>query len=561
MADWELAHRLFQFVAVASRPLRVEELAEFLAFDFDAGPTPRFNEGWRLEDPINAVQSTCPGFLVVVDIGGSQIIQFSHFSVKEFLTSSRLAEAKQEISRYHVSMTPAHTIVAKACLGILLHLDKTVAKDALQKFPLASYAALHLVDHARFDGVSQNVEDGMNILLDSSKPHLAIWVSLHNAESESGQADVARRPLEPGADATAQDNDGSIPLSEPSESGHASPAQLRVPGSPGSAAQDKDRWSPLHRVSDRDQFDGADTTARDMEESTPQNPDLVESEGGHGKPEQSFEGHGADVAAQDLDGSTQLHLASQAGNIDLARSLVEHGADTRVQDKDGVTPLHWVYRSGHVDLAQLLIDHGADVVAQDNDGSTPLHWASESRHVEFAQLLVEHGANVTAEDKDRSTPLHWASRTGHIDLARFLVEQGADATAQDKDGFTPLQLASQSGHVMLTRFLEGVVVTTQDKDGSTPLHHASQDGHLERTLVLLGEGAGADSRDENGVTPVHLASRFGHLEIVRALLTHGAYASPRDESGWTPLHFASEEGRLDIVRLLLDHGGDNGTLP
>ena len=36
-ADWELAHWLFQVVAVASHPLRVEELVEFLAFDFNAG--------------------------------------------------------------------------------------------------------------------------------------------------------------------------------------------------------------------------------------------------------------------------------------------------------------------------------------------------------------------------------------------------------------------------------------------------------------------------------------------------------------------------------------------
>ena len=41
-AEWEFAHRLFQFVAVASRPLRAEELAELLAFDFEAGPIPKF---------------------------------------------------------------------------------------------------------------------------------------------------------------------------------------------------------------------------------------------------------------------------------------------------------------------------------------------------------------------------------------------------------------------------------------------------------------------------------------------------------------------------------------
>jgi hypothetical protein len=44
-ADSELADRLFQCVAVASRPLRVEELAEFLAFDFDTGTIPTLNQG------------------------------------------------------------------------------------------------------------------------------------------------------------------------------------------------------------------------------------------------------------------------------------------------------------------------------------------------------------------------------------------------------------------------------------------------------------------------------------------------------------------------------------
>ncbi len=90
-ADWELAHRLFQFVAVASRPLRGEELAELLAFDFKAGPIPKFHEDWRLEDPVDAVLSSCSSLLAVVNVEDSRVIQFSHFSVKEFLTSARLA--------------------------------------------------------------------------------------------------------------------------------------------------------------------------------------------------------------------------------------------------------------------------------------------------------------------------------------------------------------------------------------------------------------------------------------------------------------------------------------
>ena len=142
-ADWELAHRLCQCVAVACRPLRVEELADFLAFDFSAGPIPKFREDWRFEDPLEAVLSTCSTLFSLVNIDGSPVIQFSHFSVKEFLTSPRFAQKHDTIScRYHVSMTSAHIVVAQACLGILLHLDQNVTRDNLRKFRRRDEAAV-----------------------------------------------------------------------------------------------------------------------------------------------------------------------------------------------------------------------------------------------------------------------------------------------------------------------------------------------------------------------------------------------------------------------------------
>ena len=176
-AYWELAHRLFQCVAVASRPLRVEELAEFLAFDFKSGPIAKFHEGWRLEDPGDAVLSTCSTLLALVNIDGSAVIQFSHFSVKEFLTSTRLSGSDDEIlRRYSISMAPAHTLVTQACLGILLHLETTITTDDLTKYPLAEYAARHWFEHGRFEGISSYAEEGMKELFDPRKPHLAIWV-------------------------------------------------------------------------------------------------------------------------------------------------------------------------------------------------------------------------------------------------------------------------------------------------------------------------------------------------------------------------------------------------
>jgi hypothetical protein len=90
------------------------------------GSIQKFHEDWRLGDPVEAVLSTTSSLLTIVNVRqGSSIIQFSHFSVKEFLISPRLAETNDIICRrYHIYMTPAHTLAAQACLGTLLYLDK-----------------------------------------------------------------------------------------------------------------------------------------------------------------------------------------------------------------------------------------------------------------------------------------------------------------------------------------------------------------------------------------------------------------------------------------------------
>ena len=53
--------------------------------------------------------------------------------MKEYLTSTRLDGASDNISRFHVSMTLANTIMTQACLGILVQLDENVADDSLEE--------------------------------------------------------------------------------------------------------------------------------------------------------------------------------------------------------------------------------------------------------------------------------------------------------------------------------------------------------------------------------------------------------------------------------------------
>ena len=78
------AQRLFRCLSVSIRPLRVEELAEILAIQFDARVAPSFNEDLRPLDAEEAVLSACSSLVTIVERGGYQVVQFSHYSVKEF---------------------------------------------------------------------------------------------------------------------------------------------------------------------------------------------------------------------------------------------------------------------------------------------------------------------------------------------------------------------------------------------------------------------------------------------------------------------------------------------
>jgi len=152
---------MLQCLVVAVRPLRVKELAELLAFEFDAtqGGIPKYCAAsrWDRWDDDVAVLSTCSSLVSVITSSGSRLVQLAHFSIKEFLMSNRLGN----FSPYQILPGPSHTTLMQACLRVLLHLDDQVDKGSMKDFPLADYAAQHWVEHAEFGDVASCIKDGM----------------------------------------------------------------------------------------------------------------------------------------------------------------------------------------------------------------------------------------------------------------------------------------------------------------------------------------------------------------------------------------------------------------
>ena len=415
------AHRLLQCLTVAVRPLHLEELAEVLAFDFDEAPggVPKLNAAWRREDQEHAVLSTCSSLIAVVHDGASRVVQFSHFSVKEFLTSDRLSLAVGDISFHHIDLEPAHTILAQACLGVLLRLDDSTTREtSVECFPLAEYAAEHWVDHALFGGVSFRIKDGMEDLFDMDKPHFSRWIQIHDMDdSRFGLVDYTTRPLCPDAVPVYYAAlCGFRDMVEKLISEH--PELVSARGGPGGTA--------LHAASKQN----------------------------HLKVVQSLLKHGADVNSLGQWERTPLHFASTRGHLELGRWLLEYGADVNARQGGHWTPLHLAVINGHFEFVRTLLSHNADINAQDSGGQTALDWASTNgRDANIVRILLDNGADLKARGKHRSTPLHRASRCGKLEVVRLLLERGVEVDALDNMGETAYQIALNRGHDEIAQLL------------------------------------------------------------------------------------------------------------
>lgn len=191
-AHAEDAFRIFQWIIHSSRPLRIEGIAELLAFNPDRDPN--FDVQRRLFDPkqLLFILSNLAIFSTA-NIYGTRMgcdidkITFTHFSVQEFLVSDRISSSS--VSRYRITQSSAQCSIARTCVSYILQFDKldSLNPDTYEEFPLVRYAAQYWAQHVRKSSEEDTMrtnQDLIDELLMADTDVLLNWNKIYDPLSD-----------------------------------------------------------------------------------------------------------------------------------------------------------------------------------------------------------------------------------------------------------------------------------------------------------------------------------------------------------------------------------------
>ncbi|KAJ7585110.1 Pfs, NACHT and ankyrin domain protein [Mycena floridula] len=588
-AEYELACRIFYWLAYAEQPLSTKELQHAVAVSDDMSEM-----DFEAIVDIDMLTGICAGLIVIREEAAwlfnslskdDKIIQLVHYTTQEYF------QLKQQLLFLDI-----HSSMAITCLTYMGFdtFDTTHVTYAMWLlYPLAQYAIGHWGKHAKKDEATtmpyifkflekeNNIAHIFNQSRDSNvwkwpttgQAHILAWLGLDQTLKSLISKDHSA--------ATSIDKNGSTPLSYAARQGHIDIVKLLLEKNADPAAADQYKCTPLSHAARRGHIDivklllekNADPAAADQYKRTPlsyaarwghidivkllleKNADPAAADEYQGP---LFLEKNADPAAADQYQRTPLSYAAEEGHIDIVKLLLEKNADPAAADEYKRTPLSYAARQGHIDIVKLLLEKNADPAAADEYKRTPLSYAARRGHIDIVKLLLEKNADPAAADQYKRTPLSYAARRGHIDIVKLLLEKNADPAAADQYKRTPLSYAARRGHIDIVKLLleKNADPAAADEYQRTPLSHAARWGHIDIVKLFLEKNADPAAADQDQRTPLSHAAEGGHIGIVKLLLEKNADPAAADQDQRTLLSYAAEEGHIDIVKLLLEKNAD-----
>ncbi|KAJ5908597.1 hypothetical protein N7495_001279 [Penicillium taxi] len=395
------AYEVLQWLAYSVRPLRLAEITETLIIKPGAIALSEEDKLFSEFDILTIGSS-------LIRISNGDEVRLAHYSVKEYLMSSRLKSTT--LSPFHIAELPANQYLAHACVTYLLMLNRPecLSLESFAKLPLLNYAATHWQDANIAFQAGYREKSTKNLLCDI----------LRLMDQSQGSAYLNwRRVSDP-------DDWNRCDLSKRAQDVPKSLYYVSFLG--------------LYIVTEALINRRVDVNARGA----------------------AFQNHyqivclllqnGAEIKLNEGLHYSALNVATVNGGEASFRILLDLCFAGRCNDSKIVgSSLVAAAASGNVDIVALLLDHGADVNFRGKIyilAGSPIAAASFQGHKDVVQLLIAWGADVNAKGGRYGNPLQTASRAGFDSIVELFLDYGADVNAQGGVYKTALQAASAGGH-------------------------------------------------------------------------------------------------------------------
>jgi ankyrin repeat protein len=278
--------------------------------------------------------------------------------------------------------------------------------------------------------------------------------------------------------------------------------------------------------------------------------------------------NGANINQEGNDGENMLFVASERGQETAVQMLIEAGACVNNGDAImGMTPIEVASQRGHEGIVEMLIKAGADV----NLGyESALYCASEFGSEDMVQKLILAGADLKLEG-EVGTALHAASYRYYPQAGKtvveLLIDAGADVNQVAGEYGTALQAAAAAESYALEAVQMlihvGANVNLIGGKFGTALQAAAYYNELEIVEELIN--AGADVKLVGGEYGTALRAAVisdslwnlsveRRIKVVQMLIQAGADVNLKGGKDTTPLEAALSWRRTEIAQILLDAG-------
>lgn len=409
---------VLKWLAFSLRPLLVDELAE--AFILDPEKPVTFEEDEKLFN-LEDVLSYLAGFVVKVPtIVGTYFdtheqsrftsrtnvfqIRFAHFSIKEYLCSTRMG-----LKCFSTAEELSHLYLAKSCLAYHLQLSKNTlaTEETISRYVLWDYVARNWTRHLEMIDRQGWTDD----LAGDAKYALSVGSQSLLSMIQTSDPDNKKQAYwETTVDSLAS------PIYYTAALGLCQLTKLLI-----DAGADVNGISP--KTSGTALYVAASEGHKDV---------II----------LLLENH-ADVNQISRTGASALQAAAFDENIEIVQLLLEYGADINDQGGHDGNALQaaaycgsiesgWYGKElqaaafeGKKEIVQLLIDHGAKVDAQGGYFGNALQAAASKGDKEVVQLLVDHGAEINAQGGMFGNALQASIISDKVEIAEILLSLGA----------------------------------------------------------------------------------------------------------------------------------------